>query len=157
MILKLITQKDNAARKEVKFKLMINTFEELYYKKLDPSTIQLWRKFLYRYPEEYFIKVIEIAGELKFFPKVVDIIERFEEYEQEEAVKVKKLSEPTEHRREAAKKWMEQIRIIISYGGLLRENFDYIKLGKLYEPEQLKELLNNNLRPGAEPPDQKGR
>jgi hypothetical protein len=155
--MELISQREKANRKEVKFKTMINAFEELNYKKLDPSTVQLWRKFLYKYPEDYFIRVVELAGELKWFPKVAEIKERFYEYELQEASKRIKLPEPKQddYHKKIARKWMAQIKTIIRYGGMLREDFDNRLLGKLYEPEKLKELLNRNLRDGVKPPIEK--
>jgi hypothetical protein len=47
---------------------------------------------------------------------------------------------------------MAQINTIISYGGLLREDFDHTKLGKLYTPEELKKLLDSNLKQGEKSP-----
>ncbi len=144
--MELISQSEKANRKEVKFKTMINAFEELYEKKLNPSTIQLWRKFLYNYPEEYFIRVVELAGELKWMPKIAEIKERFYEYDLQERNKRPKLPQPVGRKKEISRKWMAQINTIISYGGLLKEDFNYQLLGKLYEPEELKELLDHNLK-----------
>jgi hypothetical protein len=52
---------------------------------------------------------------------------------------------------------MAQIRTILSYGGLLREDFDHTKLGRLYTPEELKKLLDSNLKEGEKPPTLKER
>ena len=138
--------------KEAKFKIMINTFEELYNRKLEPSTVTLWRKFLYDYPEEYFVRVVELAGELKYFPRVSEIKDRFYEYSLQDSNRRVKLPEPRDYHKETARKWMAQINTIISYGGLLRQDFDHTKLGKLYTPDELKKLLDSNLKIGEKSP-----
>jgi tRNA(Glu) U13 pseudouridine synthase TruD len=128
---------------------MLNTFEELYNRKLEPSQVALWKKFLLfdeNYPERYFVRVVELAGELKWFPKISEIKERFYEYALEDGNRRVKLPEPRDYHKETARKWMAQIRTILSYGGLLREDFDHTKLGKLYTPEELKKLLDSNLK-----------
>jgi hypothetical protein len=144
-------QQQTVTRKEVAFKTMLHTFEELLNnnKKLDDSTVKLWRKFLCTdrdYPERYFIRAVELAGEMKFMPKISEIIERFDDYSRRDEMERPKLPPPRDYHKETAKKWMAQIRTIISYGGQLRPDFNWRLLGKLYEPDELKKLLDRNLK-----------
>jgi hypothetical protein len=137
--------------KEIQFKIMYNTFEELFDKKLEPQQVALWRKFLVDdndYPARYFIKAVELAGELKWMPKIAEIIERFDEYQREDVNRYQRLPEPKDRQKEVSRKWMAQIKTIISprYAGKLRSDFDWRLLGKLYEPDELKELLDKNLK-----------
>ena len=137
--------------KEIQFKIMYNTFEELFDKKLEPQQVALWRKFLVDdndYPARYFIKAVELAGELKWMPKIAEIIERFDEYQREDTNRYQRLPEPKDRQKEISRKWMAQIKTIISprYAGKLRSDFDWRLLGKLYEPDELKELLDKNLK-----------
>jgi hypothetical protein len=155
--LQLLNEKLNnqQQKKEASFKVMLNTFEELYNRKLEPSQVALWKKFLLfdeNYPENYFIRVVELAGESKWFPKISEIKERFYEYAIKDGNRRVKLPEPTDYHKEIGRKWMAQINTIISYGGLLREDFDHTKLGKLYTPEELKKLLDSNLKQGEKSP-----
>ena len=137
--------------KEIQFKIMYNTFEELFDKKLEPQQVALWRKFLVDdndYPARYFIKAVELAGELKWMPKIAEIIERFDEYQREDVNRYQRLPEPKDRQKEVSRKWMAQIKTIISprYAGKLQPDFDWRLLGKLYEPSKLKELLGKNLK-----------
>ena len=141
--------KQQSQPKEAKFRVMINTFEELYDKQLEPSQVALWKKFLLfdeNYPEEYFIRVVELAGELKWFPKISEIKERFYEYSLHDSNKKLKLPKPMDRKTKIGRKWMTQINTIIGYGGMLRDGFDHRRLKKLYEPEELRELLDGNLK-----------
>ncbi len=154
----IMNTKEQLQKKESSFKLMLNTFEEMYDKKLEPSKVVLWKKFLLfdeDYPANYFVKVVELAGELKWFPTISEIKERFHEYELQDAGKHIALPEPRKNR-DTELKWIRQIKTIISYGGLLREDFDDTQMGRLYEPEQLREILNSNLKPGAKLPRGRG-
>ena len=140
--------KQQSHKKNAQFLVMIHTFEEIYEKKLEPSQVVLWRKFLLNdadYPESYFIRVVELAGELKWFPRLSEVKERFYEYSLQDTNRRVKLP-PPRNRKEVGDRWMAQNRIILSYGGKLKHDFDWRLMGKLYEPEKLKELLENNLK-----------
>ena len=67
--------------KEEKFITMIRTFEELYNFKLSEQELNNWHKHLYEYPEDYFLRVIEISEEIKYPPRIADIIQKFGEYD----------------------------------------------------------------------------
>ena len=145
-------QKQYINQKKHDFLVMINFFESAKRKKLTKDQIDAYWNRLKNYPNKYFIRVIEIDDELKFFPEISDIVDRFYEYSLQDSNRRVKLPEPRDYHKETARKWMAQIRTILSYGGLLREDFDHTKLGKLYTPDELKKLLDSNLKAGEKSP-----
>jgi len=155
MVNNLMTQEEQKQfinQKKHDFLVMINFFESAKRKKLTKDQIDAYWNRLKNYPSKYFIRVIEIVDELKFFPEISDIVDRFYEYSLQDSNRRVKLPEPRDYHKETARKWMAQINTIISYGGLLRQDFDHTKLGKLYTPEELKKLLDSNLKIGEKSP-----
>jgi hypothetical protein len=143
-----VIEKQNIEKKKHDFLVMINFFESAKRTKLSKDQIDAYWHRLKDYPSRYFIRVIEIVDDLKFFPEISDIVDRFYEYSLSDANQTVKLTEPKDRQKEVSRKWMAQIKTIISprYAGNLRSDFDWRLLGKLYEPDKLKELLDKNLK-----------
>jgi hypothetical protein len=143
-----VIEKQKIEKKKHDFLVMINFFESAKRTKLSKDQIDAYWHRLKDYPSRYFIRVIEIVDDLKFFPEISDIVDRFYEYSLSDANQTVKLTEPKDRQKEVSRKWMAQIKTIISprYAGNLQPDFDWRLLGKLYEPDKLKELLDKNLK-----------
>ncbi len=145
------TVRQEKLSKEVKFKIMVNVFEELYNRKLEPSTVELWRKFLYEYPENYFVRVVELAGECKFMPTVQAVKERMDEYYVQDSQRSNtlKITGGNRQGRKDGERWLRQIFTILNWQWKLKDDFKYDLFGRLYvkadlDTKELEELLDRH-------------